>query len=1032
MADNPYASLSAALNTRRGDTLAQVGSQDPNLVYQALASLVRGAHRDPILGWGMEQLVDVLPGVDRRDLEQFQSAALSGTGGDLLELIGEWGPTLIGGIGAYTAGRAAGKVGMRLLAGELAKKGSGSALGRQGITMMQRLSADMAGSTLGHIPKPALERAGEIAGGALGSGVFEGARATAAGEDPQTIALQAALATGLVGGFDTALTGAARLLGAAGTGSTLVPRKGLAGADELGALASKVKARGNRLTKLSDALDNVLGVEATERGLADFFTTHGMLGEAGAHTYRARKAAAQVERLKPIVGRAEQALAQSKSTLEAGRKFFTAVNTAIGTDMTKSPLSPIRSMLPEEMQQLVNNAAMTPEGVARSGGSIAFNKFIHLTSALEDTLSIARAATDEQTAWMYREAGKALGLNPFKRSAKALWAKQVDPKFTERVREVFDDFERLGVEEAAKKWPGMKPVWDKYKALGRVYEEVERLGGEKALRLGPAGEDTARLGVREWIGHLVDFDQPEKVIRERLLNGLVTHFKKRGMSPEMAEAQARSIAAEYLDGIKGPRLFATTDFQRRIPGTLKDLVESGLPFIDDPIRAWGEAANGIYRRMYYGSTFGWKHQMGEVIKRQAIREGLPAATANTMVDHVLARKLQTQGMRRFAQNVTNLQTLTKMTWGWIPNLAQTGNTMALVGVRPTLRAIYQTMKGRLGASDEALSLIEESWQANRRLFSGLSRETTLDAAARRSLFLFTPVERFNIQVAELAAIYDMKRTLGLAWSGRLRGTSLDAARRRFAQYRLDLDDLTRRGKDAFKAGGMDEGMSAVFRPGKWLDGVLVEPGDLDLALFRASKLSQFQPDITRRPLYWQTPWGRLLFQFKTFAMQQGRFFRDQVLGEAAQGNLKPLAYFASFYPVAGELVGQAYQGIKGRERDTEGFDRLLENYLMMGGLGLASSFAFAAQHGRTYDALLGPTVADMTQLVEAILTADPERAWNQLKRQPVVRGIELAVGAGAMGLEETGSWLEALGDGSGQRAGKPYDAITWERLQGKR
>ena len=53
-------------------------------------------------------------------------------------------------------------------------------------------------------------------------------------------------------------------------------------------------------------------------------------------------------------------------------------------------------------------------------------------------------------------------------------------------------------------------------------------------------------------------------------------------------------------------------------------------------------------------------------------------------------------------------------------------------------------------------------------------------------------------------------------------------------------------------------------------------GKLETAIGMSARNLQFVPDVTRLPVWWGHPVGRIMFQFKNFAFNQTKFIRDQV------------------------------------------------------------------------------------------------------------------------------------------------------------
>ena len=174
------------------------------------------------------------------------------------------------------------------------------------------------------------------------------------------------------------------------------------------------------------------------------------------------------------------------------------------------------------------------------------------------------------------------------------------------------------------------------------------------------------------------------------------------------------------------------------------------------------------------------------------------------------------------------------------------------------------------------------------------------------------------------------------------------------------------------------------------------------AVMNGAQKTQFTPGATRRPLLWSTTYGQVLFQFKNYAMGQSRFLADQIFREAYQGNYRPLAYFASIYPVAGEFVKDVRTIIQGKKRDPDnGFERLMQNFVAVGGFGIISDFYSSSRWSRLLEWAVGPSMADGVDIIQAMFSGrfNNARAWAA--RQPITTTSKFVLES-AFG---TGNWL---------------------------
>jgi hypothetical protein len=151
-------------------------------------------------------------------------------------------------------------------------------------------------------------------------------------------------------------------------------------------------------------------------------------------------------------------------------------------------------------------------------------------------------------------------------------------------------------------------------------------------------------------------------------------------------------------------------------------------------------------------------------------------------------------------------------------------------------------------------------------------------------------------------------------------------------------------------------------------------------------------------------------QFKSFALGQGRFIRDQVFAEAARGNMKPLAYFAGIYPVAGEIVGDVKALVREKDRDQQGLARLWSDMMMVGGIGLASDTLTAMRWGRGPDFILGPTAGDFFQFTTNLVNGNSEAIVRQVTRQPAFTATRFIYAAGSLTTENLVKYAELMSE----------------------
>lgn len=110
-------------------------------------------------------------------------------------------------------------------------------------------------------------------------------------------------------------------------------------------------------------------------------------------------------------------------------------------------------------------------------------------------------------------------------------------------------------------------------------------------------------------------------------------------------------------------------------------------------------------------------------------------------------------------------------------------------------------------------------------------------------------------------------------------------------------------------------------------------------------LTQFRVDPMDLPGWVASPGGKLVAQFRTFSYKQSGFLWNEVIKEAANGNVKPMARFLAVGIPMGIMTGKVRDVVKGRPSETPetagGF--IAEGIQNVGGYGMAGDVTFLWQ-----------------------------------------------------------------------------------------
>jgi hypothetical protein len=917
----------------------------------------------------------------------------------------ELGTALVGGGLAYAGGRAVGRA-------ALAAASRGATAGRLG--QAAAFFGDVAGSASPVTAVPGIVKGAQAVGGALGIGTLGAAQeATEADATAGSIARAfgiGAASTLAVEGAIAGIGAGARKLGLLKLPPSASRVRELRARSEEFANSEIARLRG-RETQVRQRIAKILGSERQEAALArrgdpqlQLFglpaapkpgaAPSPQLSLFDEGTSAAAKAATKAERaLVEKFGASPQQLRAFRTAQRQLRQVRTAREGFQRSMREPIPIMAMRGntpLNPNDAGLMVQKALLatlkSPETMGRELGPTGV-KLVQMGQEAEAVTTIGRSAVRARLIDLRHRAAAAMGVGRRAASKDGKW-------FAPAV----EAWERGGIDGVAAFNSKLVPIFrelDDY--LTARYGVLAKVGAETPL----SANDLSRNGVRAFFPQVVDFDM---VSRDAFRNKFGAALAKaRGISADEGLLAADDILSKQLRGL---RQFGSIDHQRALPGsTMEKITRLGLPFVDDPWHALERYASAVERRIAYGTRFGFKGENRDRIIAAITKEGGNRELASSVADVFLSRKFYDGAMEKWASNIVNLQIGTKLPLAAIANASQNVNTAFMLGVRRTLKHMVRTNSQEhsdgvlraMALSESVVSGMRETWLEPRlQTLTGKFANFVLTGSG------FAKIERYNRLVAGLASHGVFLDDTARAANGRLRGTNLMAARRRFSQLGMDLDDVVRQAR---RFGPGSEGMSA------WLASAQGKKA-ITQAIFGGVRTTQFTSAPSRMPTFWQHPIGRVLMQFHSFSFNQTKFLRDAVLREASEGNVKPLAGFLSLYPVAGDMVGDVRSLVSGREpRDFDGLGAYLDNFLYVGGLGLATDAYMAARYGRLDSFLLGPTVSDASDLVERLAQGDVDGLLTDLRREPIVtaatRLFTLGSGAAAVGAGVIDEYLDS-------------------------
>lgn len=166
------------------------------------------------------------------------------------------------------------------------------------------------------------------------------------------------------------------------------------------------------------------------------------------------------------------------------------------------------------------------------------------------------------------------------------------------------------------------------------------------------------------------------------------------------------------------------------------------------------------------------------------------------------------------------------------------------------------------------------------------------------------------------------------------------------------------------------------------------PGQIARAARETEAKTQFQTGLLDIPLWWNSPEGKLMTQFKVFSFKQAQLIKTVVLDEAAKGNMRPLATALILMPIIGEGVKDARSIVTLRKRNDKGLERLAENMAAVGAGGIFMDILQQNKFGNIEGFLVGPIASDLGKAIQSGIKAGQGKSTKAenmlLKNIPIV------------------------------------------------
>jgi hypothetical protein len=384
------------------------------------------------------------------------------------------------------------------------------------------------------------------------------------------------------------------------------------------------------------------------------------------------------------------------------------------------------------------------------------------------------------------------------------------------------------------------------KALRNWLNKVQRTAGEKGLDVGYRENYFPRK--YNW----------SEITKEGRKNEITQHLVDTGQASTRAEAE------DFLND------FIFKNSQRKA-GNLEYERMFDIPGYErDPEKALTMYAESAGKRLTQVEHFGAKDEVVNSLINKIDKEGGDYKSAQKIFDYVY----KGEDKNKFADALLAYNTFTKLSLAFFSNLTQSANTAAKGGIINTIKgaaqALAQGIKAMKGQKYDDIAVLSNSLDE----YIGLQESGLSGRFVKGAMYLFQKVENFNRRTAANTGVLRANQLAKVLSKDPQNATAI----RQLESLGIKLDDIVK--------------------------GKLTEQ-QLLTAANKMTKTTQFKMNALMMPQAWRTPMGKVLTQFKGFSFMQTKFLRDEVIKEAAKGNLAPLTRFLMIAPIASYVTQSA-------------------------------------------------------------------------------------------------------------------------------
>lgn len=454
---------------------------------------------------------------------------------------------------------------------------------------------------------------------------------------------------------------------------------------------------------------------------------------------------------------------------------------------------------------------------------------------------------------------------------------------------------------------------------------------------------------------------------------------RNGEELSLADATESLLRGDKYKSAQGYRPNSNLDFQRTT-GNEEDIIKEPEVLLSKYFR-------GAYRRLAEADQYGLADKKVEYLInniRNSFGDDAGEYVSDVFKSVIGDYKLLSQTERNVSNMVRNVQTVTKLGLAQITNVGQSANTAIRTNFAATAGGLKDLM------TQEGKEFAREAGAFADTIADELAGSGTVGQTFLKTIG-FKQTEWANRGIAALAG-----RRYALSNFDKLFKAVNEAG----------LVKATKKGFKLVKGAESElpklKGFSNLKElvddiPGALKQGFLSQEAQKKAA-FRVVKDTQFATHAEDLPLLWQSPTGKVLTQFKSFAFQHSKFMKDAVLKKAASGDMRPLLRTVFASATIGELVNDTKETVKSGFTKNEFasliadvkkastgnvsplLHRQLDNFFQLGAFGLYSDLIKSSTFGKesVAKAFLGPTGSDIVDFASPVLEAAAPLIKGQL------------------------------------------------------